>query len=51
MVNRSDQDCVFIAIGTGNRSKGGGYSDIDMTFSDEGYFHKDGTPYPTTRLI
>lgn len=51
LVNRSDQDCVFIAIGTGDRSKGGGYSDIDMTFSDEGYFHKDGTPYPTTRLI
>lgn len=51
LVNRSDQDCVFIAIGTGDWSKGGGYSDIDMTFSDEGYFHKDGTPYPTTRLI
>lgn len=51
LVNRSDKDCVFIAIGTGDRSKGGGYSDIDMTFSDEGYFHKDGTPYPTTRLI
>ena len=51
LVNRSDQDCVFIAIGTGDRSKGGGYSDIDMTFSDEGYFHKDGTPYPATRLI
>jgi uncharacterized cupin superfamily protein len=51
LVNRADEDCVFIAIGTGERSKGGGYSDIDMTFSDEGYFHKDGTPYPTTRLI
>jgi uncharacterized cupin superfamily protein len=51
LVNRTDADCVFIAIGTGERSKGGGYSDIDMTFSDQGYFHKDGTPYPTTRLI
>lgn len=51
LVNRTDHDCVFIAIGTGDRSKGGGYSDIDMTFNDEGYFHKDGTPYPTTRLI
>jgi uncharacterized cupin superfamily protein len=51
LVNRTDHDCVFIAIGTGDRSKGGGYSDIDMTFSDEGYFHKDGTPYPATRLI
>ena len=51
LVNRSDSDCVFIAIGTGNRVKGGAYSDIDMTFGEEGYFHKDGTPYPVTRLI
>jgi uncharacterized cupin superfamily protein len=51
LVNRTDSDCVFVAVGTGDRSKGGAYSDIDMTFSDDGYFHKDGTPYPTTRLI
>ncbi len=51
LVNRGDEDCVFIAIGTGERAKGGAYSDIDMTFSDDGYFHKDGTPYPATRLI
>jgi uncharacterized cupin superfamily protein len=51
LVNRTDTDCIFIAIGTGERSKGGAYSDIDMTFGDDGYFHKDGTPYPTTRLI
>lgn len=51
LINRTDGDCVFIAVGVGERSKGGGYSDIDMTFSDEGYFHKDGTPYPATRLI
>jgi uncharacterized cupin superfamily protein len=51
LVNRTDNDCVFIAIGTGDRSKGGSYSDIDMTFGDDGYFHRDGTPYPTTRLI
>jgi uncharacterized cupin superfamily protein len=50
LVNRTDQDCVFIAIGAGDRSSGGGYSDIDMTFGEEGYFHKDGTPYPTERL-
>lgn len=50
LVNRSEEDCVFIAIGTGDRNKGGSYSDIDMTFGEEGYFHKDGTPYPTTRL-
>jgi uncharacterized cupin superfamily protein len=51
LINRTDEDCVFIAIGTGERSKGGAYSDIDMTFGDGGYFHKDGTPYPATRLI
>jgi uncharacterized cupin superfamily protein len=50
LVNRTDSDCVFIAIGTGERSKGGAYSDIDMTFGDDGYFHKDGTPYPTERI-
>ncbi len=49
--NRSDADCVFIAIGTGDRAAGGAYSDIDMTFDADGYYHKDGTPYPTTRLI
>jgi uncharacterized cupin superfamily protein len=51
LINRSDVDCSFIAIGTGERSQGGAYSDIDMTFGDDGYFHKDGTPYPATRLI
>ncbi len=49
--NRTDSDCIFIAIGTGDRDKGGAYSDIDMTFAEDGYYHKDGTPYPTTRLI
>ncbi|MEQ1539424.1 MAG: cupin domain-containing protein [Sphingorhabdus sp.] len=48
--NRSDGDCVFVAISAGDRSTGGGYSDIDMMFGDDGYFHKDGTPYPATRL-
>ncbi|MGB5078762.1 MAG: cupin domain-containing protein [Sphingorhabdus sp.] len=46
--NRSETTCVFIAIGAGDGSKGGTYSDIDMTFSEGGYFYKDGTPYPTT---
>lgn len=50
LVNRTDADCVFIAIGTGDRSKGGSYSDIDMTFGDDGYFRKDGTPYPAQRI-
>jgi uncharacterized cupin superfamily protein len=48
--NRSDTDCVFIAISAGNKDGGGEYSDIDMTFGKDGYFHKDGTAYPTQRL-
>ena len=48
--NRSDTDCVFVAISAGDRSTGGAYSDIDMTFGEAGYFHKDGTPYPANRL-
>lgn len=51
LVNRSELDCSFIAIGSGDRAKGGGYSDIDMIFDEAGYYHKDGTPYPATRLI
>jgi len=51
LVNRSDADCVFIAIGSGDRDGGGAYSDIDMKFEADGYFHKDGAPYPATRLI
>ena len=39
-----------MAIGAGDRPAGGVYADIDMTFGDEGYFHKDGTPYPTERI-
>jgi len=41
---------VLIAVGAGNRDGGGGYSDIDMTFSGDAYFHKDGTPYTQKRL-
>ncbi len=48
--NRSETDCVFIVIGAGDADGDGAYSDIDMTFGKDGYFHKDGTPYPTERL-
>jgi len=44
------QAILFVAISAGNREGGGAYSDIDMKFEDSGYFHKDGTPYPTRRL-
>ncbi len=50
MENRTDIDCAFIAISAGDKNGGGEYSDIDMTFAADGYFHKDGTPYPTTRI-
>lgn len=50
LINRSGADCAFVAIGAGDRSKGGTYSDIDMTFGEDGYFRKDGAPYPTTRI-
>ncbi len=50
LINRSKEDCVFIAIGAGKSSASGAYSDIDMKFQGDGYFHKDGTPYPVKRL-
>ena len=50
LVNRTNTDCVFIAIGSGDKNGGGEYSDIDMKFEADGYFHKDGTPYSTTRI-
>ena len=50
LVNRSEAECVFVAIGAGDRACGGTYSDIDMRFTADGYVRKDGTPYPATRL-
>ena len=45
LVNESDADCVFVAIGSGAGGSGG-YSDIDMVFNAEGhYLRRDGTPY------
>lgn len=50
LVNESDRDCSFVAISAGNPDGAGAYSDIDMKFDGDGYFHKDGTPYPTERM-
>ncbi|MCJ2186536.1 cupin domain-containing protein [Novosphingobium beihaiensis] len=50
LINESSADCTFIAISAGNRNGTGAYPDIDMKFTSEGYFHKDGTPYPTKRI-
>lgn len=48
--NRSDHDCIFVAISAGDRDGGGSYSDIDMVFGATGYARKDGTPYPKPRV-
>ena len=50
LINEGDTDCSFIAIGAGNKAGSGAYSDIDMTFDDVGYYHKDGSPYPAQRM-
>jgi uncharacterized cupin superfamily protein len=43
--NESDADCAFIVVG-GGKNTGGGYSDVDMAFTEDGRFvHKDGTPF------
>ena len=43
--NESESDCVFICVGGGTNT-GGGYSDIDMMWTaDDGFVHKDGSPY------
>ena len=50
LINRTDADCSFVAIGGGVRT-GGGYSDIDMLFTDDGrYTRKDGTDYHFGRV-
>ena len=48
--NDSAEDCTFVVIGGGTNT-GGGYSDIDMMFTDDDrYVHKDGAPYPAQRV-
>ena len=49
LVNRGDADCLFLCVSAGDRTAGGGYSDIDMIFTEQGYQHRDGTPYPARR--
>lgn len=49
LINESATDCAFVVVSAGDRTSGGGYSDIDMKFEGEGYFHLDGTPYPNRR--
>ena len=45
--NRSAADCAMLAISAGDSARDRGeYPDIDLMFEQDGYFHKDGTPYP-----
>ena len=46
LINRSEADCAFIAVSAG-ALLGGEYSDIDMRWGEQGFVHKDGTPYPS----
>ncbi len=49
LVNRSDAECSFVAIGAGP-DQGGAYADIDMLFTPDGrYTRKDGSDYGKTR--
>ena len=49
--DRGEVDCVFIAVGAGDKAADEGeYPDIDMVFRPSGYFRTDGTPYPTQRV-
>lgn len=49
LINESGTDCAFVVVSAGDRASGGGYSDIDMKFENDGYYHLDGTPYPNRR--
>lgn len=49
--NRSEEECVFVAISAGGKDRDSGeYPDIDMVFDPQGYARKDGTRYPARRL-
>jgi uncharacterized cupin superfamily protein len=46
LINRSDRPCSYVAVSAGRRTSGG-YSDIDMVFTEDGRFlRRDGTEYP-----
>ncbi len=51
LINESDTDCVFVAVGAGPDT-GGWYSDIDMQWTpDDRYTTKDGRDYAATPLL
>jgi uncharacterized cupin superfamily protein len=51
LINRSNSDCRFVAVG-GGAELGGSYSDIDMEFTaDDRYVRKDGSEYAAQRAV
>ena len=49
--NRGEEPCVFVVTSAGDFAiDGGEYPDIDMRFSPEGYFRRDGSRYETERI-
>ena len=51
LINRGSEPCTFVCVSAG-KPGAGGYSDIDMMWTDDGRFvHKDGTPYGDTRTL
>lgn len=43
--NRSDRDCVFIALSAGDEGDSGSYPDIDLCFGPDGFTRKDGSRF------
>ena len=43
--NRSEEDCVFVAISAGDEGDSGSYPDVDMQFGPDGFTRKDGSPF------
>lgn len=44
LVNRSESDCSFVCLSAGTVTHGG-YPDIDMIFTDKGFFRRDGSAF------
>jgi len=43
--NRSQADVLLLEVGSRKAEDAGGYPDIDMRFSPDGYTRKDGSPF------
>lgn len=46
LINRTDRPAKVLEIGTASESDACHYPDIDMIAGENGYTHRDGTPYP-----